>query len=172
MKMRQMWGKDVLLKLSRLRFILFFPRYGSSNVKINWRCLHPCITSKLSSKFYRCHKCNYLCYRDGTKDKYCTFLLFFFYVFLFISITVASTSSPGPWPPDIDFSSVFYSEEVYCCLHTTSSNHMSVTTSSTVDPDSHKTPSYAKQPQRGETCHDGCNSETHRWAAFFFFFSF
>ncbi|KAM9468379.1 myelin regulatory factor-like protein isoform 2-T2 [Clarias gariepinus] len=58
-----------------------------------------------------------------------------------IMTTASPTSSPGPWPPDLDFSSVFYSDEVYCCLdpETTSRNHPSVPTSSTVDPRLHKT---------------------------------
>ncbi|XP_026778884.3 myelin regulatory factor-like protein [Pangasianodon hypophthalmus] len=59
--------------------------------------------------------------------------------------TVSPTSSPGPWPPDVDFSSVFYSDEVYCCLHSTSKDHISATTSSTVEPGFHKTPSYPEQ---------------------------
>lgn len=29
--------------------------------------------------------------------------------------TELSTSAPAPWPPDIDFSNVFYSDEIYCC---------------------------------------------------------
>nr|XP_002667695.3 myelin regulatory factor-like protein [Danio rerio] len=37
--------------------------------------------------------------------------------------TAASTASPGPWPPDIDFSNVFYSDEVYCCPSTSIPNH-------------------------------------------------
>ncbi|KAK3544940.1 hypothetical protein QTP86_029213, partial [Hemibagrus guttatus] len=54
-----------------------------------------------------------------------------------------TTSSPGPWPPEIDFSSVFYSDEVYCCLHTSSSSRVSVTSSSTVPSGFHKTSPYA-----------------------------
>ncbi|XP_017350307.1 myelin regulatory factor-like protein isoform X1 [Ictalurus punctatus] len=62
-----------------------------------------------------------------------------------MATTVTPTSSPGPWPPDVDFSSVFYSDEVYCCLHTASTKHMSITTSSTVDPGFQKTLSYTKK---------------------------
>ncbi|XP_046730166.1 myelin regulatory factor-like protein isoform X2 [Silurus meridionalis] len=62
-----------------------------------------------------------------------------------IGTTVTPTSSPGPWPPDVDFSSVFYSDEVYCCVLTTSNSRISVRTSSTVEPGFHKTPSNAKQ---------------------------
>ncbi|XP_057179536.1 myelin regulatory factor-like protein isoform X2 [Triplophysa rosa] len=29
--------------------------------------------------------------------------------------TASATSPPAPWPPDIDFSNVFYSDEIYCC---------------------------------------------------------
>ncbi|TRY94506.1 hypothetical protein DNTS_003536 [Danionella cerebrum] len=29
--------------------------------------------------------------------------------------TEISTDPPAPWPPDIDFSNVFYSDEIYCC---------------------------------------------------------
>uniref|UniRef100_A0A673JT16 Myelin regulatory factor-like protein n=1 Tax=Sinocyclocheilus rhinocerous TaxID=307959 RepID=A0A673JT16_9TELE len=34
-----------------------------------------------------------------------------------------STASPVPWPPDIDVSNVFYSDEVYCCPLTLIHNH-------------------------------------------------
>ncbi|KAG7320131.1 hypothetical protein KOW79_015984 [Hemibagrus wyckioides] len=56
-----------------------------------------------------------------------------------------TTSSPGPWPLEIDFSSVFYSDEVYCCLHTSSRSRGSVTSSSTVPSGFHKTPPDAVQ---------------------------
>ncbi|XP_062862330.1 myelin regulatory factor-like protein [Trichomycterus rosablanca] len=61
------------------------------------------------------------------------------------------TSSPGPWPPDIDFSSVFYSEEVYCCQHTASRNHMPFTTSSVVHSDFLKTLSYVDRSPSDNT---------------------
>lgn len=70
---------------------------------------------------------------------------------MFIPFTVTPTSSPGPWPPDVDFSSVFFSDEVYCCLHTASTKHMSITTSSTVDPGLQKTLSYTKKSLTGES---------------------
>ncbi|XP_066525576.1 myelin regulatory factor-like protein [Hoplias malabaricus] len=43
-----------------------------------------------------------------------------------------TTAPTGPWPPDVDFSTVFYSEEIYCCHLPTPSNNVSVTTSPTV----------------------------------------
>ncbi|XP_060745134.1 myelin regulatory factor-like protein isoform X1 [Tachysurus vachellii] len=58
-----------------------------------------------------------------------------------------TTSSSGTWPPEIDFSSVFYSDEVYCCLHTSSSSRVSVTPSSAVPPGFHKTPPHIENSQ-------------------------
>ncbi|XP_050963242.1 myelin regulatory factor-like protein isoform X2 [Labeo rohita] len=46
--------------------------------------------------------------------------------------TVFSTSSPGPWPPDIDVSNVFYSDEIYCCPSTLIYNHNTQLTDTTV----------------------------------------
>ncbi|XP_073699398.1 myelin regulatory factor-like protein [Garra rufa] len=46
--------------------------------------------------------------------------------------TVFSTTSPGPWPPDIDVSNVFYSDEVYCCPSTLIYNHNTQLTGTTV----------------------------------------
>ncbi|KAK7130339.1 hypothetical protein R3I93_019842 [Phoxinus phoxinus] len=46
--------------------------------------------------------------------------------------TVFSTTHPGPWPPDIDFSNVFYSDEVYCCPSTLIHNHNTQLTDTTV----------------------------------------
>ncbi|XP_067247368.1 myelin regulatory factor-like protein [Chanodichthys erythropterus] len=46
--------------------------------------------------------------------------------------TVFSTTLPGPRPPDIDFSNVFYSDEVYCCPSTLINNHNTQLTETTV----------------------------------------
>uniref|UniRef100_A0A672QF70 Myelin regulatory factor-like protein n=1 Tax=Sinocyclocheilus grahami TaxID=75366 RepID=A0A672QF70_SINGR len=43
-----------------------------------------------------------------------------------------STASPVPWPPDIDVSNVFYSDEVYCCPLTLIHNHNTQMTDTTV----------------------------------------
>ncbi|XP_016110866.1 myelin regulatory factor-like protein [Sinocyclocheilus grahami] len=45
---------------------------------------------------------------------------------------VFSTASPVPWPPDIDVSNVFYSDEVYCCPLTLIHNHNTQMTDTTV----------------------------------------
>ncbi|XP_056604787.1 myelin regulatory factor-like protein isoform X2 [Triplophysa dalaica] len=41
--------------------------------------------------------------------------------------TASATSPPAPWPPDIDFSDVFYSDQIYCChsnlTSSTAANH-------------------------------------------------
>ncbi|XP_036432945.1 myelin regulatory factor-like protein isoform X2 [Colossoma macropomum] len=58
--------------------------------------------------------------------------------------TVFSTATAGPWPPDVDFSSVFYSEDIYCCHFATVSYHVSVKTSPTVDTSSLNPPSDAR----------------------------
>ncbi|KAG9280515.1 myelin regulatory factor-like protein [Astyanax mexicanus] len=45
--------------------------------------------------------------------------------------TVSPTATTRPWPPDVDFSSVFYSEDIYCCHFTTAGDHISLMTSPT-----------------------------------------
>ncbi|XP_039511820.1 myelin regulatory factor-like protein isoform X3 [Pimephales promelas] len=46
--------------------------------------------------------------------------------------TAFSTTHPGPWPPDIDFSNVFYSDEVYCCPSTLIHDHNTQPTDTTM----------------------------------------
>uniref|UniRef100_A0A671K133 Myelin regulatory factor-like protein n=1 Tax=Sinocyclocheilus anshuiensis TaxID=1608454 RepID=A0A671K133_9TELE len=46
--------------------------------------------------------------------------------------TVFSTTAPRPWPPEIDVSNVFYSDEVYCCPSTLVYNHNTQLTDTTV----------------------------------------
>uniref|UniRef100_A0A9J8BLB9 Myelin regulatory factor n=1 Tax=Cyprinus carpio carpio TaxID=630221 RepID=A0A9J8BLB9_CYPCA len=60
--------------------------------------------------------------------------------------TVFSTTSPRPWPPEIDVSNVFYSDEVYCCPSTSIDNHNTQLTDTTVPFDalSHVIPNLRK----------------------------
>ncbi len=69
---------------------------------------------------------------------------------------VFSTTSSRPWPPDIDVSNVFYSDEVYCCPSTLIYNHNTQMTDTTVPFDalSHVIPNMEKT-QKSER-HD-CN---------------
>uniref|UniRef100_A0A8C1BWY5 Myelin regulatory factor like n=1 Tax=Cyprinus carpio carpio TaxID=630221 RepID=A0A8C1BWY5_CYPCA len=57
-----------------------------------------------------------------------------------------STTSPRPWPPEIDVSNVFYSDEVYCCPSTSIDNHNTQLTDTTVPFDalSHVIPNLRK----------------------------
>lgn len=64
-------------------------------------------------------------------------------------IAVFSTATTTPWPPDVDFSSVFYSEEVYCCRFTTAIDHTSVTMSPIFKKDSVNAPLGASQSRAG-----------------------
>uniref|UniRef100_A0A3B4CXM6 Myelin regulatory factor like n=1 Tax=Pygocentrus nattereri TaxID=42514 RepID=A0A3B4CXM6_PYGNA len=59
-----------------------------------------------------------------------------------------TTATAGPWPPDVDFSSVFYSEDIYCCHFATASYHVSVRTSPTVDTGSLNPPSDARHKKQ------------------------
>ncbi|TSP25375.1 Myelin regulatory factor-like protein [Bagarius yarrelli] len=87
---------------------------------------------------------------DSIGSRYSAVFINTTHSFIHIPFTVSPpTSSPGPWPPDIDFSSVFYSDKVYCCLHSLSENRVSVTSSSTVSFDLLKTPTYNKQGTAG-----------------------
>ncbi|XP_030634323.1 myelin regulatory factor-like protein [Chanos chanos] len=44
------------------------------------------------------------------------------------STEVIPTTSGSPWPPDVDFSNVFYSDEIYCCPSFTTDNATAVST--------------------------------------------
>uniref|UniRef100_A0A8C1NXG2 Myelin regulatory factor like n=1 Tax=Cyprinus carpio TaxID=7962 RepID=A0A8C1NXG2_CYPCA len=63
-----------------------------------------------------------------------------------------STASPVPWPPDIDVSNVFYSDEVYCCPLTLIHNHNTQMTDTTVPFDalSHVITNLRKNTERSE----------------------
>ncbi|KAI4878047.1 hypothetical protein NFI96_011653 [Prochilodus magdalenae] len=65
--------------------------------------------------------------------------------------TVSSTAPPGPWPPDVDFSSVFYSNDIHCCHLATSTDHVSVMTNPTVSTDSLSPNLDARQNQTDNT---------------------
>ncbi|XP_072528841.1 myelin regulatory factor-like protein isoform X2 [Salminus brasiliensis] len=48
------------------------------------------------------------------------------------TVETLTTAPTSPWPPDLDFSSVFYSKDIYCCHFSTASDHISVMTSPSV----------------------------------------
>lgn len=100
----------------------------------------------------------------GKLERFASMIL----IWCFTDSTVSpTTSSPGTWPPEIDFSSVFYSDEVYCCLHTSSSSRVSVTLSSAVPPGFHKTPPHIENSETGKISYKGFNTETQNNFLFF-----
>ncbi|KTF93715.1 hypothetical protein cypCar_00029183 [Cyprinus carpio] len=107
---------------------LLLHRYSDAAVLAHFPCHHPAILKELIFNSFN---------NTNVMPTYSTTAAL---------TTVFSTTSPRPWPPEIDVSNVFYSDEVYCCPSTSIDNHNTQLTDTTVPFDalSHVIPNLRK----------------------------